>query len=79
MICTHRVNPGCRISRFLVALPPVRDLLLRANYLFAPAMMASAPYWGAGAADCVSMRAERICEERGANSADHRGAVPTGF
>jgi hypothetical protein len=24
-------------------------------------------------------RPRRLCEERGANSADHRGAVPTGF
>jgi hypothetical protein len=29
--------------RLLVASPPVQDLLLRANYLFVPAMMASAP------------------------------------
>jgi hypothetical protein len=29
--------------RLLVASPPVQDLLLRANYLFVPAMMGSAP------------------------------------
>jgi hypothetical protein len=33
--------------RFLVVSLPVQDLLLRANYLFIPAMMAAVPYWGA--------------------------------
>jgi hypothetical protein len=40
MICTHRINPGCRIARFLVASPPWRDLLIGANYLFVAAMVA---------------------------------------
>jgi hypothetical protein len=33
MICTHRISSGCRISPFLVASPPVRDLLLFAKHL----------------------------------------------
>ena len=32
MICTHRIKPGCRISRFW-SLAPVRDLLFRAKHL----------------------------------------------
>src|SRR5262249_12330273 len=32
------INPGCRISHFLVALPRTRDLLLFAKHLFAAAM-----------------------------------------
>jgi AraC-like DNA-binding protein len=39
MIWTHRINPGCRISRFLVALPPASDLLLCAKHLFVAAMV----------------------------------------
>ena len=41
------------LSRFVSR----RDLLLCAKHLFVAAMMASAPYWGAGAAHCVSMKA----------------------
>ena len=41
------------VSRSLVASPRVRDLLLRANYLFVPAMMAFTPCWGPTQADCV--------------------------
>jgi hypothetical protein len=40
MVCTHRLNPGCRISRFLVALPRSGDLLLCAKHLFFAAMAA---------------------------------------
>jgi hypothetical protein len=36
------INPGCRISRFLVALPLMRDLLLSAKHLFVAAMVAVA-------------------------------------
>ena len=40
---THqRIKVGCRISRFLVAPRPVRDLLLCAKHLFVAAMVASA-------------------------------------
>jgi hypothetical protein len=39
MIWSHRINPGCRISRFLVALPPAPDLLLCAKHLFVAAMV----------------------------------------
>jgi AraC-like DNA-binding protein len=39
MIWSHRINPGCRISRFLVALPPASDLLLCAKHLFVAAMV----------------------------------------
>jgi AraC-like DNA-binding protein len=47
MIWTHRINPGCRISRFLVALPPASDLLLCAKHLFVAAMVvAIAPAGG---------------------------------
>jgi hypothetical protein len=35
------------VSRSLVAVSPVRDLLLCANYLFVPATMASASCWEA--------------------------------
>ena len=35
------------VSRSLVALPPARDLFLRAKYLFFAAMMAAVPTWGA--------------------------------
>ena len=38
-------RPGSTTT--LVASSPVQDLLLRANYLFVPAMMASASTWGA--------------------------------
>jgi hypothetical protein len=47
MIWTHRINPGCRISRFLVALPLASDLLLCAKHLFVAAMVvAIAPVGG---------------------------------
>jgi AraC-like DNA-binding protein len=47
MIWTHRINPGCWISRFLVALPPASDLLLCAKHLFVAAMVvAIAPAGG---------------------------------
>jgi hypothetical protein len=46
MICTHRLNPGCRISRFLVALPRSGDLLLFAKHLFVAAMVAIAAAGG---------------------------------
>jgi hypothetical protein len=59
MICTHRITPGCRISRLLVALPLTGDLSLCAKHLFVTAMMAS-PLLGAGAADCVSMKADHL-------------------
>src|SRR6516225_5419023 len=32
MICTHRIKPGCRISRFW-SLAPVRDLFICAKHL----------------------------------------------
>jgi hypothetical protein len=32
-----RINPGCRVSRFLVALPSAPEFLLCAKYLFAAA------------------------------------------
>jgi hypothetical protein len=41
MICTHRINPGCRTSPLLVGSPPMRDLLLCAKHLFVAAMMGS--------------------------------------
>jgi hypothetical protein len=39
-------RPGwiARVARSLVASPPAQDLLLRANYLFAPAMMGPAEH-----------------------------------
>jgi hypothetical protein len=37
MICTHRIRPDSRISRFLVASPPARDLLFFAKHLFVAA------------------------------------------
>jgi hypothetical protein len=40
MICTHRIRPDCRISRFLVALPLYGDLLLCAKHLFVAAITA---------------------------------------
>jgi hypothetical protein len=40
MICTHRLNPGCRISRFFVALACIPDLLFCAKHLFVAAMVA---------------------------------------
>ena len=49
------IKPGSQIWPLISRFAPVRDLLLRANYLFVPAMMASAP--GGRAADCVSMKA----------------------
>jgi AraC-like DNA-binding protein len=39
MIWSHRINPGCRILRSLVALPPASDLLLCAKHLFVAAMV----------------------------------------
>src|SRR4029450_13216028 len=41
--CAHRISPGCRI---LVALPPVRDLLLCVKHLFVAAIMAISPIGG---------------------------------
>jgi hypothetical protein len=37
MICTHRIRPDCRISRFLVAPRPSADLLFCAKHLFVAA------------------------------------------
>jgi hypothetical protein len=37
------INPGCRISRFVVALPPAPDLLLCAKDLFLAAMVTITP------------------------------------
>jgi len=41
MICTHRINPGCRPFHSLVAVAPMWDLLFRAKHLFVAAMMGS--------------------------------------
>jgi hypothetical protein len=44
MICTHRIKPGCRISRFW-SLVPVRDLLFRAKHLLFEANHTSDRAW----------------------------------
>jgi Pentapeptide repeats (8 copies) len=40
MICTHRLNPGFRISRFFVALACIPDLLKCAKHLLVAAILA---------------------------------------
>ena len=53
-------DPG--VSRFLVALPSVRDLLLRAKHLFVEAMGAIIPAWEVSLLSRVGLTPEVIAD-----------------